>query len=199
VASIYYVYIDGLTNKTILMKRIYFPLFAAALFIGCQPPVDNSADEAFVKNSETVRIEIASWKSESMDYDALYAANAVVLETAFEAGDSLTLSEIKENNARMWEMFDFEMITDPLVLLPGVNTDTKKADGSVRYYGVWKVTLPATDSTEARSGELKFYESYDFNAEGKIIYQQGYGDFGGLFEYLMEDEDEDEDEKTELE
>ena len=33
------------------MKVIYFTLFVSVLFIGCQLPVDNSASEAFEKNS----------------------------------------------------------------------------------------------------------------------------------------------------
>ena len=77
------------------------------------------------------------------------------------------------------------MLTNPPVLLPGVNADTKEVDGSVRHYSEWEVTLPATDSTEAKSGTIKLYESFDFNEEGKIIYQQVYGDFTGLFMHLM--------------
>ena len=70
------------------------------------------------------------------------------------------------------------------VFLPGVNSDTKIADGSVRYYSTWEISTKKTDSTEAKSGILKMYESYDFDADGKILYQQGYGDFTGLMMYL---------------
>ncbi len=174
------------------MKVVYHALFASAVFIGCQPEEDNSVNEAFEKNSKVVLAELEGWANEKMDYDALYAENAVVRPTSFGSADSLRLDEIKANNQEMWDMFDFELVND-IVLLPGVNAETKKADGSVRYYNKWKVTLPATDSTEARSGEIKFYESYDFNAEGKIIYQQGLGDFGGLMEYLLEDDSDDDD------
>jgi hypothetical protein len=61
----------------------------------------------------------------------------------------------------------------------------------VRYYGDWQITIPATDSTEARSGVIKYYESFDFDDDGKIIYQQGYGDYGGLFGYLHGGGDDD--------
>lgn len=178
------------------MKVVYSALFASVLFIGCQPAEDNSVNEAFEKNSKVVLAELEGWANESMDYDALYAENAVVRPTAYGSGDSLGLDEIKAHNEEMWGMFDFELVND-VVLLPGVNVKTKKADGSVRYYNTWKVTLPATDSTEVRSGELKLYESYDFNSEGKIIYQQGYGDFGGLMEYLFEDESDDDESEEE--
>ena len=77
-----------------------------------------------------------------------------------------------------------------MVPAPGVNPETKQMDGSVRYYADWEVTKPATDSTAAKSGILKMYESFDFDAEGKIIYQQGYGDFTGLMTYLMSNVEE---------
>ena len=140
--------------------------------------------------------EIEGWENESLDYDAMYAEGAVFRPTSFGSSDSMSLADVKKGNADMWAKLDFEMLTD-VRLLPGVNPETKQPDGSVRYYGVWKVILPATDSTEERSGELKMYESFDFNEEGKIVYQQGYGDFGGLFEYLMDDEEEEDDTEVE--
>lgn len=178
------------------MKVVYSVLFASLILMGCQPTEDNSVNEAFERNSKVVLAELEGWANESMDYDALYAENAFVRPTSFDSSDSLSLEDLKANNQEMWDMFDFELVND-IVLLPGVNVKTKKADGSVRYYNKWRVTLPATDSTEARSGEIKFYESYDFNEEGKIIYQQGFGDFGGLFDYLMDDDEESEDESAE--
>lgn len=178
------------------MKVVYSALFASSILMGCQPTEDNSVNEAFERNSKVVLAELDGWANESMDYDALYAENAFVRPTSFGSSDSLSLEDLKASNQKMWDMFDFELVND-VVLLPGVNVKTKKADGSVRYYNKWRVTLPATDSTEARSGEIKFYESYDFNEEGKIIYQQGFGDFGGLFDYLMDDDEESEDESAE--
>jgi hypothetical protein len=195
---LFFDYLCTLTNKLSKMKVIYSALFASALLIGCQPAEDNSANEAFERNSKVVLAELEGWSTESMDFDALYAEDALVRPTGFGSPDSLSLDDIKAHNQEMWDMFDFELLHD-VVLLPGVNPETKKADGSVRYYNTWKVTLPATDSTEARSGELKFYESYDFNSEGKIVFQQGYGDFGGLMKYLFEDDDDDSEDESEEE
>lgn len=177
------------------MKLVYSAILASVIFIGCQPPVDNSANEAFEKNSKVVLAELEGWENESLDYDALYADDAFARPTSFGSKDSVSLEEIKVSNQEMWAAFDFELLTEPY-LLPGVNVETKKADGSVRYYGKWKVTIPATDSTEARSGEIKMYESFDFNEEGKIAYQQGFGDFGGLMQHLFNGDDEGQDEST---
>jgi hypothetical protein len=167
------------------MKLIISTLFLSILFTSCQPPADNSANEAFEKNSKMALAEVEGWENESIDYDALYASNAVFLPTSFNSSDSISLDDAKKGNDEMWAMFDFDLLNDPVVFLPGVNPETKQADGSVRYYGIWKVTLPATDSAEERSGELKMYESFDFDSEGKIVYQQGYGDFGGIMAYLL--------------
>ena len=173
------------------MKKTFLFLSVCAFLAACQPPVDNSATEAFEKNCEVALAQITGWENESLDYDAIYAEDALLRPTGFDSPDSMTLADMKVNNEQIWGALDFELVTD-VYFLPGVNADTKKPDGSVRYYGIWKVTVPATDSTEAHSGELKYYESFDFNEEGKIVFQQGYGDFGGLMKHLNEGHSEDE-------
>lgn len=170
------------------MKCIYSVLFLSILFVGCQPKPDNSANEAFEKNSKTVMANLDGWQNENLDY-SMYAKDFAMLETGFGAPkDSLTLDEVMENDKWMWEKFNFKLLTSPPVLLPGVNADTKLPDGSVRHYSNWEVTLAATDSTEAKTGVIKLYESFDFDAEGKIRYQQTYGDFGGIMGYLFSKE-----------
>jgi len=174
------------------MKFIYSILCLSILFLGCQPKMDNSAKEAFEKNSQTVLDNLNAFQEENVDYSQ-YASDFVMRGTSFGSKDSLSLDDVKKSDKWLWENYDLKLITDPLVLLPGVNPETKEADGSVRYYGEWQVTIPATDSTEAKSGVVKYYESYDFDADGKILFQQGYGDTSGLFEYLHGDDDDGED------
>lgn len=170
------------------MKLMYSLLSLFIFFVACQPKVDNSAKEAFEKNSETVKANIKGFESENVDYSQ-YADNFVMPNTGFGGKDSLSLDEVKASDKDMWQRYDFKLLTDPLVLLPGVNVDTKEFDGSVRYYADWQVTLPATDSTEARSGVINIYEYYVFDENGKIIQSAGYGDFGGLFGYLHANDD----------
>ena len=172
------------------MKIHYAILALSVLFVGCQAPVDHSADDAFKKNSETVMKNLQGFQNENLDY-SMYSDNFTLRGTGFNQRDSISLDEMKANDAKGWATYDFKLLTDPLVLLPGVNVETKKPDGSVRYYGTWQVTLPATDSTEARTGTIKLYESFDFDADGKIVYQQNYGDAGSLFDYLHEDQNGD--------
>lgn len=166
------------------MKTIFFYLLVGLLFIGCQTPTDNAVNEIFDANSKTVLANLEGFESENLDY-SMYADDFVMRETVFGAEkDSLTLKEMMANDKGVWDQFNFKILTNPTVLLPGVNPNTKMPDGSVRHYSDWEVTLPATDSTEARSGIIKLYESYDFNAEGKITLQQVYGDFSGLMMHL---------------
>jgi hypothetical protein len=170
------------------MKSTYFILFLSMLFIACQPKPDNSASEAFEKNSKTVLANLEGWQNENLDY-SMYAKDFAMLETGFGAPkDSLNLDDMMASDKQMWATFDFKLLNSPPVLLPGVNPDTKLADGSVRYYSDWEVTLPATDSTATKTGVIKLYESFDFDAEGKIRYQQVYGDFGGLMGHLFSKE-----------
>jgi hypothetical protein len=167
------------------MKKIYTFTFLSIFIMSCQAPVDNSGMEIFEKNSKTVMRYINGFESENIDYETIYSKQLVVMRgTSFGSNDSTGLPEMMVNDRKGWAKFDFELITRPVVLLPGVDADTKKIDGSVRYYGTWKVTLPATDSTDSKTGVIKLYESFDFDDDGKIVYQQYYGDGSGLFMYL---------------
>ena len=165
------------------MKQIIFYLCAVLCVVSCAPPVDNSANETFEKNSKTVLANLEGWQNENLDY-SMYAEDFAMLETAFGSeNDSVSLTKMMETDKEMWETYDFKMLDEP-VLLPGVNATTTIPDGSVRHYSQWEITLSATDSTEAKSGVINMYESFDFNEDGKIRYQQVYADFTGIMMYL---------------
>jgi hypothetical protein len=172
------------------MKHLFGLSLLSLFFVACQPPaenapeVDNSGQEAFERNSKTVMAFLEGYQNENLDYNSIYSENVILRLTHFGSKDSLDLEGMMKNDAQGWANHDFELLADPVVLLPGVNTETKMVDGSVRYYGDWMVTRSATDSTEAKSGIVRLYESFDFDEEGKIIYQQYYGDLTGLNMYL---------------
>ncbi len=165
---------------------MYAVLCVTLLLVGCKAEPDNSADELFAKNSEVVLKSITDWENETLDY-SIFAEDAVGLNTFFGADvDSIMIQseESKAIDKAFLERYDFKFLSKPVMLLPGVNPETKKPDGSVRYYGVWEVTLPATDSTEAKSAQIKTYNSLDFDENGKILFTQGYGDYTGIMNYL---------------
>ncbi len=170
------------------MKIMYSMLCLALLILACKAEPNNSANELFVKNSETVLKSISDWENETPDY-SIFAENAIGLNTFFGAEVDTVMIHSEKSKATdkgFLARYDFKFLPNPPQLLPGVNADTSLPDGSVRYYGAWEVTLSATDSTEAKSGIIKVYNSLDFDANGKILYSQGYGDYSGLMSYLNE-------------
>jgi len=172
------------------MKTIYTILFAV-LVAACQPQENgsNPAEEAFKRNAETVGALLESFESGKVDY-SVYADDFYYFSTAFGVPrDTIRKAQMMKEDQEMMALYDFEMVTefDPL---PGVNPETKKMDGSVRHYVEWKATKPATDSTEEKTASLLMYETYEFNDEGKIVSQQGYGDFTGIMMYLNGGEDD---------
>ena len=165
------------------MKLIYSVLFVTLLLASCKPKSDSAANEAFEKNSKTVLTYFEGVQTEKVDYSS-FSKDFKSLNTWFGAKDTISFDEFKIGDSKALKNFNFKLLDSVPVFLPGVNSLTKEVDGSVRIYSTWEISTEKTDSTEAKSGRLKMYESYDFDADGKILYQQGYGDFTGLMNYL---------------
>ena len=183
--------------------RIFISILSLTFIaLACQPPVDNSASEAFEKNSATVQAYLDAWQTENVDYDQFFTEDAMVRPTAVGTPDTVLMADMKSSDIRNWSALDFEIPKD-IVFLPGVKPETKEMDGSVRYYGNWKVIIPESDSTERTEIVMKLYQSFDFNEDGKIWFMQSYGDWGGMldiYEDVMEgEEEEDSMEDTEME
>lgn len=181
------------------MKPLFSVLLIALFIAGCQAPPpapDNSAMEAFEKNCATVMSYLDAFQNENVDY-SIFADDFVQLGTGQNAPDSSSVDDLKERYVKAFEKYDYKLLTDPLNLLPGVDVDSKKMNGSVRYYGDWEVTLSATDSTEASSAVLRGYGTYDFNEEGKIAMTAFYGDFGGLMDKIHGEYEEEGEETAE--
>lgn len=153
------------------MKLIYSLLCLSLLFGGCQPAADNSANEAFEKNSQTALAYLQSFQNENPDYSQ-FAKDFMATDTGFGGKDSINLEQFMMNDKNILAKYDFKILTEPLVLLPGVNVDTKMVDGSVRYYADWQVTRPAAEGVEAKSGVVRIYESFDFDENGKIRFSK---------------------------
>ena len=158
------------------MRKVVALVVLGAAVTACDAPKETSTvSSVFEKNCETIRTVVDNLQNDVADFQ-YYSEDFVGAQTRFNTtGDSTRLDEFKTNRLKWLEIFDAELTT-PLNLLPGVNPQTNEVDGSVRYYGVWKVTKSATDSTEAKSVMVPIYASYDFDEDGKILYQQVYGD-----------------------
>jgi hypothetical protein len=179
------------------MKQTIAFAGALALLAACQPAAHHgeaemamkakdSVQKVFETNCAAIRSMLQGFQGENIDHAAFYSDTLRVLQTGFNSPqDTIGLDTLMAHHQWMWSTFDFALADDSLDLLPGVNPDTKEMDGSVRFYSSWRVTKTATDSTPEKSGVIKLYESFDFNADGKVVYQQIYGDFGSLMGYLM--------------
>ena len=177
------------------IKFIWAILPISILMMGCGPSSDyaeetktNPGEAAFEKNSKTVLAYLDSWESESIDYDKYFAKDYSAWGTAFADIDTTNLEQMIEWDNQMFKIYDFKIVNGPVNLLPGVNLETKEVDGSVRYYMEWAITRTATDSTEAKTANLRMYSAYVFNTDGKITLSLTYGDFGGLMGYLNSEE-----------
>jgi hypothetical protein len=165
------------------MKLAITLLFALLLFISCGVKKDIVANQKFDKNSKTVLNYIEGFQNQNVDYTS-YSKVFKSLNTSFgETTETITLDEFKESNKKMFEVLQFKLIETP-VFLRGVDAKTGVIDGSVRFYGTWEITLKKTATTESKTARLKVYESLDFDTDGKIVFQQGYGDFTGLIMFL---------------
>ena len=166
------------------MRKILALVAVSTAFIACEAPQEiNAVTSVFETNCETIRTVVDNLQNEVADFQ-YYSEDFVGAQTRFNStGDSTRLEEFKTNRLKWFETFDAELTT-PLRLLAGVNTETNQADGSVRYYGKWNITKTATDSTEAKSVLIPLYVSFDFDEEGKILFQQNYGDFTAAFNSL---------------
>ena len=169
------------------MKNYIAITVLSALVVGCMP-AENETSEVqamYEANCATVTTALETFQNETADYSMYNQESFWARPTRFNPtkGDSVTLDELKESNIEGWAMMDYELVSD-LKFLSGVDAATNMMDGSVRYYGVWKVTRTATDSVEAKSCTIPLYSSFDFDAEGKILFQQNYGDFTAAFNSL---------------
>lgn len=156
------------------------------LVVGCNAPAETATSDVqatYEANCITVTKALENFQNEVADYSTHNQESFWQRSTLYNSGDTITLDDIKASNPKNWAMNDYELISE-LKFLSGVDASTNMMDGSVRYYGVWKVTRSATDSTEEKSVTIPLYSSFDFDEEGKILFQQNYGDFTGAFNSL---------------
>ena len=157
-------------KKTIYLLTVILCISACNTEVAVEVTNDKDS-EVFEKNCETVRLYESAFCQESIDYEKFYSDNAIIKGTTFGAKDSMNVADRKAAHQEIWQKYDFS-ISQPLNLLPGVNPETKKMDGSVRMYFNLTITLTENEN----SITIPMYESYDFDDEGKILFMQYYGD-----------------------
>ena len=171
------------------MRKILFASAISLLMVSC-----NSKDE---KKEEEKKEDVIS--SKDADMKALYEKNLVTLKAFiadFEKEDSNGLASLVADSA-IWHSPAYGdsdstkahwmgslksylanwsnlHLTDGN-FLPGIDGTTHELDGSVRYYGRWDGIHSSGVATK-----LKFYGTYDFNKDNKIIRANDFFDLGGM-------------------
>ncbi|MEO6869562.1 MAG: nuclear transport factor 2 family protein [Ginsengibacter sp.] len=172
------------------MKKLIFAALITLMIAGCNQAEKKSNTSVQKDNSTTgngdemkatyeanlaaYKSQIAAFEKEDINtWAATIADNAVWHSPAY--GDTGTskahwvesIKNIMDNNSNLH-------LTDAQ-FLPGVDSATQKPDGSVRYYGTWHAS-----PTGGKEVSIKFYGTYDFNSDHKIISGDEYYDVGGL-------------------
>ena len=104
---------------------------------------------------------------------ATIADNAVWLSPAY--GDTITSkAHWVESIKNIMDNYSNLHLTNAQ-FLPGVDSASQRPDGSVRYYGIWHAT-----PTSGKEVSIKFYGTYDFNKDHKVISGNEFYDVGGV-------------------
>ena len=137
-------------------------------------PKTDDTKAVYEKNLAVIKSAIAAFEKKDIEgWAAGVADSAVWRSPAY--GDTVTTKahwkEILTADIANWNDLN---LTQPN-FLPGVDSTTQQPDGSVRFYGVWTGTTKSGVKTS-----FKFYGTYDFNKDNKVISADEYFDVGGL-------------------
>lgn len=152
-----------------------FPILAMALLAGCAAAPDKSANDTYQKNLATAKA--ATQAHIDADYDAwlgYHTEDAVIWDAGYGT-DKMTTAEAAKTFAGHHDAFD-GINTAREVWLPGVDTLSLQADGSVRAYLNWT----ATSKANGNKINLRAYHYWNFSEDGKINQEGGFYDAGGL-------------------
>ena len=153
------------------MKKILYSIFLSFFLFSCNSGTQSNkatSTEAFEKNSKTMQTLLDGYANESVDYSH-FSEDVVFKGTLLGAPDSLKLDQIKGMHKQFFEKYDVKHMA-PFNFLQGVNPDTGKSDGSVRFY----YDMQVTNSSNGKSVVIPIYESFDFYDQGKAVYVQWY-------------------------
>ena len=162
------------------MKPLLFFSLPAFMLLACVSSdvgTPSEADALFEQNCETARALVRDFDNEDIPaIRAHFADSARWGPTTFGKTEPASLEDKVQGWTHAFAKYDFDLVTEDMRLLPGVNAQTGLPDGSVRVYFDWEAAIPATDTTERKAVTISYYESWDFDAAGKIWLTQIYGD-----------------------
>lgn len=169
-------------TKTTIMKKLLFASVVSLLVMSCSDKKDDDSSKKntemkafYEKNLASLKAGIAAFEKEDVEGWAANIADSAVFSSPAYGDTVNTKAHWKKSLQDYVDYWDNLKLSNS-TFLPGVDSATQELDGSVRYYGSWDGVH--TESKKATS--LKFYGTYDFNTDNKIISGSDYFDLGGL-------------------
>ena len=165
------------------MKRIFYGSIIILMISSCSQPgqkepttsnKDNDMKGLYEANLAAYKTQVAAFEKEDLSaWASTIADSAVWLSPAY--GDTVTTKEhwvqtiknIMDNNSNLH--------LSNAQFLPGIDSASHQPDGSVRYYGTWHAT-----AAPGKEVSIKFYGTYDFNKDHKVISADEFYDVGGV-------------------
>ena len=152
------------------MKKTIILLIVSVIITACS----NGKHAEYEKNTEIAKNYLKLHESEDAESMFAYLHEDIEWHMPVYGMDMGGIEEVKAAILGYQSEFD-NMKFNADYWLPGVDTETGKADGSTRVYGTWT-------STHVKSGKetiLTSYHSFEFK-EGKIISGGDWFDLGGM-------------------
>ncbi|HET7118206.1 MAG TPA: hypothetical protein VFI29_17040 [Hanamia sp.] len=165
------------------MKKIFFAVGITFMVIGCNQTekTDNTASSKnaemqalYEQNLSTLKTFIADFEKEDLDGQAALIADSARWSSPAYGDTVHTKKHWLE--AQKYYMDNWSNLhLSNAQFLPGIDSATHEFDGSVRYYGFWGGV-----HSSGFTGQVKFYGTYDFNKDHKIISGNDFFDVGGM-------------------
>jgi hypothetical protein len=165
------------------MKKLLLLAITSLLLTACSTTEKKEDDTSkkpddmtalYEKNLAVVKSAIAAFEKKDIEGWASSVADSAVWSSPVYGDTVTTKAHWKETLTAYLSNWNDLKLTKT-TFLPGVDSTTRQPDGSVRFYGVWVGTHKSGQQTST-----KFYGTYDFNKDNKIISGDEYFDVGGL-------------------
>lgn len=165
------------------MKKLFFAAIVTLMVAGCKQSdrKESTASDTtsemkalYDANLATFKAQVAAFEKEDLNGWASTIADTAVWSSPVY-GDTISTKAhwVAYIKSTFDNMNDLHLTNAQF--LPGVDSATEKPDGSVRYYGTWHGTY-----TSGKQVSVKFYGTYNFNKDHKIISGDDFYDVGGV-------------------
>ena len=151
------------------MKKLLLLFSAAIIFVSCNSNPD------YEKNLATAKKLFELHGEENIEAQLELVSKDIEVNTSVYGSEPFGYEQYVAMLKGYQESFDNIKYTAQN-WLPGTNEEGQ-LDGSVRTYGTWTGTNVVT----GKELDLKGYWYMNFDAEGKVVAQGDFFDFGGMF------------------